>query len=815
MIPAIRQRTRCPPWLWIALAAVVMGLPTLLGGFVGGDDHRLVLNHVLVNHPSFDNAIKLFTIVHRDLYQPLPLLTFSFEFAFAGAFGWMDAGAEGGAWLFHLTNVLLHAANSVLVWFISRDLIGSLRRKPASGLDDLLDAPGVDGDANARIIASITALLFALHPLQVETVAWVNGRMMLLSTLFGLLAVRTFGRWIETSRPALAPACLFCILLSAISKVRIGLPVLLLLIPLAGSARPLRKWFPLWITSLALTGAFVAVNVWATASADLFSDGAEHLKGPRILRVLLALSFYFRHLVWPTGLASYYPTPPEVHWSDSGNFFALSIVGIAGVFLAAACVRSRAARFGAMWFVFGIGDTLPFFPARNVLAADRYAYLPLIGLLWILAESGLATVQRFHVRLSPSPNRAVYISTMTVLGILLTAQSWYTAHWYNTPLLKTERVARLFPDVPRVWERWGWSLHAVGEYEKALECANRELVHDHPNVRSGAFQLMGYCLTDMGRTEEGLSLLQQAIEVDPGNDISHYRLGVSYERIGRFDDAVMLFEEAIALAPGHNPSLHRLAVAYRRLNRPADARKMYENILINNAYDAAAVSGLAELDITEGTPRSLAEAERRLRHLLSELPENIEAAVNLGVVLVATGRTVEAAEVYESVLTREPDQRTAMLNLGQLYHQTGNDERAAAIFDRLADAKNLSPEEDQVVRDHFAFRKLWRSAEAALSLLENGKGEDAWPVIEALSSGSSSYHRDARRQLLDAIQSFDEKRPGVAWTYALAARLLIAEDNLEPARAFVKLCEELCTDDACRDAAGILRKLLTQLPVAP
>src|SRR3990172_7334055 len=106
--------------LCVVLAAVVMGLPTLRGGFVGGDDHRLVLNHILVNHPSLAHAVQLFTIVHRDLYQPLPLLTFSGEFALANLFGLFESGVEGGAWLFHPTNVLLHAFNTILVWLTVR-----------------------------------------------------------------------------------------------------------------------------------------------------------------------------------------------------------------------------------------------------------------------------------------------------------------------------------------------------------------------------------------------------------------------------------------------------------------------------------------------------------------------------------------------------------------------------------------------------------------------------------------------------------------------------------------------------------------------
>ncbi len=101
--------------LLVAGAALVMGLPTVRGLFVGGDDHRLVLNHVLVSRPSVAHAGELFTIPHRDLYQPLPLLSFSGEFALLQALHFDERGGDGVAWLFHLNNNLLHMVNAVLV----------------------------------------------------------------------------------------------------------------------------------------------------------------------------------------------------------------------------------------------------------------------------------------------------------------------------------------------------------------------------------------------------------------------------------------------------------------------------------------------------------------------------------------------------------------------------------------------------------------------------------------------------------------------------------------------------------------------------
>jgi hypothetical protein len=112
-------------WLAVAVAivAVVTGLPSLRGGFLAGDDLHLILNHILVNHPTWGHALELLTLrAHRDLYQPVPLLTYSLDFVVVNALGLLPTteGPHAGAWIFHLTNVLVHAVNAALVFFVIR-----------------------------------------------------------------------------------------------------------------------------------------------------------------------------------------------------------------------------------------------------------------------------------------------------------------------------------------------------------------------------------------------------------------------------------------------------------------------------------------------------------------------------------------------------------------------------------------------------------------------------------------------------------------------------------------------------------------------
>ena len=432
--PTVRGKSR---WLiaLVVLTAVVMGAPTIRGGFVGADDQRLVLNHVLVNHPSITHAIELFRIVHRDLYQPLPLLSFQVEFAIANVFGFFDESIKGGAWLFHLTNILLHALNAVFVWLV----MVSLLRKEV--------------EPSRYLLATAAAMLFAMHPLQTEVVAWVNGRMMLMSTLFALVSLLTFDRWLRDGRWWWAIWTILFVTFSAISKIRIGLPVLLFVAAIAQGSRLNARFFAVWLVGAAMTAVFVLVNLGATEDAGMFQGADEHLQGSRIARSMLALSWYFRHVLWPTGLASWYPSPFLVQWSDSDVRWATLVVFLTMAFAAWTIRLHRHAALGWLWFLATIASTLPLIPARNALAADRYMYLPIIGLAWVAALVGQRIVSSILSLRSRSMKIALGVSLGLVLPSVMLATSWHTASFYASTSLKCNRIADLFPTTPRVWER--------------------------------------------------------------------------------------------------------------------------------------------------------------------------------------------------------------------------------------------------------------------------------------------------------------------------------------------------------------------------
>ncbi|HEY3246029.1 MAG TPA: hypothetical protein VGM03_22025, partial [Phycisphaerae bacterium] len=233
----------------IAAAAILMGFPALRGDFLSGDDLMLILRMPLVSDPSWQHAFMIiYSKAHADLYQPVPLLTFAWDFLVARWFGIAPdpESSGGGAFLFHLTNVLLHAGNALLVWWLIRRLL----RDEERFLRDVL--------------AALVALVFALHPMNVESVAWLNGRMTLLACGFefgALLAMHVLlDRWCYR----VAALALLLTLLSMASKVRIELPILLIMMPVLHRTRPSRCWWTLWGSITLVTAGFTYWNFETT-----------------------------------------------------------------------------------------------------------------------------------------------------------------------------------------------------------------------------------------------------------------------------------------------------------------------------------------------------------------------------------------------------------------------------------------------------------------------------------------------------------------------------------------------------------------------
>ncbi len=733
-IPAV-QSSGARAWIlwpgWVPLVlALAAGLPSLRGGFLTGDDYHLVRNHVLVNHPSLAHAAELFTIVHRDLYQPIPLLSFSLDFAILRALG-LNPTADGphaGAWVFHLTNVLIHAINTLLV-------LAVVRR--------------VDGRGS---VAFWVAVLFAVHPLAGEPVAWLNGRMLMLSTCFTLATVIVLHRWNDKSTAFGAVAVIVLAAAAHMSKVSVAIPVLAIIPFVARRTWPRRSWWVLWGCVAAMALAFTTFAVHS--SGEMFERAEREMDGPPILYVALALGQYFRHLLAPVGLSAWYPPPPDVSWADASVIWSGGIVVLVFALTVLSAKWSRIGWLGLLWFMAAVLPTLPIIPARRAIAADRYVYLSNIGLLWIVVSLaswslGLA-IGRASVPVGRMMRAGAGVVTAVFIGVLLSA-TWRTIAHYENNITLAQRIIACDPQYPSVYESAAWAYYREGRFDEAIDIALKDLELHPQEMACEVLQVVGMSQFRLGRMEEGLATLNRAIEANPDYGKCYTRRGRIHAAMGRRDEAIADYERGIEIMPYYNPGILALAQLYREANRTSDAMAAYERVLASNEYDVMAQLALAEMEIGGGQFEAAAE---RLKMLLSWMPENVIARANLGVCLEWLNETSQAEQAYQEAIRRDRLAVTAIVNLASLYVR----------MDRLDDARRLFLEYFSDQHDNLAFLIAFHdycervhspghaanAFAAALSRDPDNRRLEAWAHYTAAKAGKLTAGGEAETLAADA-----------------------------------------------------------------
>jgi Flp pilus assembly protein TadD len=655
-------QSNCGPRWWavviVAVLALAMGWPALSGGFLGGDDIQLARDHVLVNRPSPAHVIELFRIVHRDLYQPVALLSLAGDFAIARAAP-VSASVSpeaAAASVAHLTNLLLHVANAVLVLLL------------------------VQRVGRAPVIALATAVLFAVHPLHVECVAWISGRMMLLSSFFILAALLLLERWSERGGIARAAFALLLIALAMMSKVRVELPLLLLIPALYRRAWPPRRWWAVWGMASALTVGFAALNLYA--SRGMIARGEEFLSGPRAVRTVLALAWYISRAVWPVGLSPFHPTPQVVTWAQPGLLAACVIVLVVAAAALVSARRTRGIWCGLVWFLAAIAVTLPIIPARNLAVAERYAYLPDVGLLAAIATAVVAGFGAAFARFSRSFRAtAAGASALAVVAALLVL-SWRTAPHYHDDVQRAGRVAARYPMYPESGLRYAWTLHEAGRYTDAITVAQDVERRHGAAARAEALEVVGSSRLRLHDAAAALAALREATVLAPDDGRAWSKLGAALAETGDTAGALDAYERVVKLLPNQNPDLLRLARLYRQTERTGDAARVYAQVLVNNPFDVTASLSLAELDIAEGRHEA---ALARLRTLLAWMPENGNARIDAGVSLAALKKTTEAVD--EFLAASDVDARAFQ----EWLNAAGNFDMLAALLQSRADAAPSDP----------------------------------------------------------------------------------------------------------------------------
>jgi tetratricopeptide (TPR) repeat protein len=604
----------------LAFLTFVVFLRALDCGFINFDDRTYVTNNRYVTKGlTLEDARWAFTTYSTTYWQPLTWLSLQLD----ASLSWPNPRG------FLLTNVLLHAVNAALLFLALRLLTGAFGRSAAA------------------------ALLFAVHPLRVESIAWVTERKDVLSGFFGLLALCAYAAYANrpSARRYLAMATAYALSLMA-KPMLVTLPGLLLVL----DWWPLRRFSPVELLRAGRTGraawlpvleklpllvlavASAAVTLQSDTAAGRWAGLSQLTLAGRVENATVSYAIYLLDTVWPVNLAIYYPHP-LLAYNHLDHLPAAQVVGAALLLVAATwaavVLRKRAPYFltGWVWYLMALLPVIGLVQSGPQGHADRFTYFPHIGILLAVCW-GVADLTAGRARLALGPGALA----TAVLAIM----AWNQLSYWRDP----ETI-------------WRHALEVTGPNPIALQNL-AECVKDA--------EAAGYC--------------RMAIDIDPaGADAGvssdgHMMLANIYLRAGRLDDATRELEEAIRIKPSFDGAYANLGIIESRRGRYDRAADCYREQL--RARDSSL--GHCNLGAALNYQGKLADAENEFREAIRLDPEFVPAHANLGGLLYREQRLDEAALEEEKAIELEPRTYEAHYQLGLIETDRAHYARAVECF---------------------------------------------------------------------------------------------------------------------------------------
>jgi hypothetical protein len=463
-------------------------------------------------------------------------------------------GAESNwhpiTWISHMTDVSLFGVSPAPMRFVS------VAFHAASSALLFLVLAAATGARGPSVFA---AALFAIHPLRVESVVWISERKDVLCVFFSLLAVGAYVRYARIPSPAryaLALAAFACALMS--KPMAVTLPVLLLLMdvwPLARTARGLKALLLEKAPLAALSAACAVVTYLVQREGGAMSLLGEIPVAVRTANAVVSAATYLGDTVWPAGLTVIYPYPPGGPGALAVSIAALVLSAVTG---AAIFLRRRvpALAWGWAWYLVALLPVLGFVQIGGQSHADRYTYLPGIGLAVAFAWTGAAVAER-----SPGALRAVVGTGAAALVALAAANIAQQRHW-GSDLALFGRAVAVTRDNHVAHHNLSIALAREGRFEEAVP-------HHREAIRAGAaygdawkfHRALADSLVRLGRLEEAVEHYRASAELEPGEVRTWNDLAVTLGRLGDLDGAVATYERAVALHPGEETLRRNLEAA--------------------------------------------------------------------------------------------------------------------------------------------------------------------------------------------------------------------------------------------------------------
>ncbi len=605
-------------------------------GFVNYDDPAYTFENPHVNVGlTTSGIIWAFTQSYAANWHPLTWISHMLDFQMFGA----QSGMQ------HLTNLLLHAATTLLLFFFLKKITGSI----GCGL--------------------FVAFGFALHPLHVESVAWISERKDVLSTLFFVLTLWAYVDYARDPRPVryLWVVGLFvCALLS--KQMTVTLPLVALVLDFW----PLRRGLDIR-TAIKEKVPLIALSLGAAIIAFLVQRGGGAVssfeKVPwslRLMNVPVAYATYLVQFVWPLNLAIFYPYDPSPDWWKP---VAATIALIA---ISIFAWNQRANRpyllAGWLWYLITLLPVAGIIQIGAQAHADRYTYIPFIGILIALARGARDVIG--------TPARYL-ASAVAIFWVVLT---WIQIGYWSDSIALFQHAIEVTRDNYVAYNDLGFALSAAGKLPEAI-VAYRESVRSQPSYADAHYNLGTALMDTPGRQADAIREMQTALKLDPNNAKARNNMGkLLAQGSAPAPDQVEHFEAALRGDPNQVEAHINLANALGQQGKFEDALREYQIAL--RLDPSRAITHVDMANALASMPGRIDEAMAEYRAAIKIAPDLAAAHFNFANTLAQIGRADDALAEYRLAIKADPHLVQAHNDLGVLLAQMpGRMEEAIAEFE--------------------------------------------------------------------------------------------------------------------------------------
>ena len=586
--------------------------------FINLDDELYVENHYVKRGLSLESVNWAFSLKDKEstYWHPLTWLSLMLDYQLYGPHPGM----------YHSISLIIHILNSLLLFIVLRRMTGIVWR------------------------SAFVAVLFALHPINVESVAWVTQRPNILSTSFWMLTMLAYSYY--THRPGLFQyfLVLMIFVLGLMAKpMLITLPFVLFLLdywPLKRIRFPLSRnvlmslileKIPLLVVSA--VSVFITIkSLGAVVTTEIVPMKL------RISNALVSYVGYIWKMIWPHNLSVYYPYPFSIPvWKFAGAIFVLLCLSILIIWV----IKTKPyLAVGWLWF---LGTLIPVIglvqTGLQPALADRYAYVSFIGLFIMIAWGIPEFLQERY-------NRKMGLTVFTAILLL--------------SLMIT------------TWQQLGYWKNNLTLYNHALKVtSNNAIAHNN----------LGTALTENNRTDEAIGHFSAALKILPGYENACYNLGLALLESGSYDEAIYYFLKYLNLSPDDVRVYYNIGLSYSYQGKIADSMKYFFKALdVDNAFEEAHFN----LGVIFSSKGDFENAIKHYSEALRIKPDYNDVHINLGNIYFNHGQLDVAAGHYTAVLKNKPYHMTAFLNLGAAMLRKGDIQEAVSIFQK---ANKIKPDD--------------------------------------------------------------------------------------------------------------------------